>query len=405
MAVGQLKAKFGSKTWVDEGINMVKRKDTEMSTKKKIIIYIITVIFSVLYIIVGREIAMQGYPQWDDPEGEPLKVKITAIVSDQKVKETRTIVFDAKVLSGEIKGQIIRAEQQVYDNYYPQQEPVETGDRVLVYEKPYDEGSDWAMLEYVRSHMLLALGIVFVLAVLAFGRFKGLNAIISLGFTVLAIFMVFVPAVLSGHNIYLWSIVTCIYIIIMTMLFINGADKKSFAAGMGCFGGVVMAGILTVIMDKALNLTGMVSEDTLYLQMLPIDSVIDLKGIIFAAIIIGALGAVMDVGMDIASALNELRSNLPDVSSKQLISSGFNIGRDVMGTMSNTLVLAYIGSSLSTTLLFVAYNVTFLELMNMELIVVELLQAIVGSMGILLSIPFTTFICAAIYPRKHHQKI
>ena len=104
--------------------------------------------------------------------------------------------------------------------------------------------------------------------------------------------------------------------------------------------------------------------------------------------------------MDIASSLNELRTNIPDISSSKLIKSGFNIGRDVMGTMANTLVLAYIGSSLSTTLLLVAYNVTFVELMNMELIVVELLQALVGSIGILMSIPMTSFICAAIYPKR-----
>lgn len=155
-------------------------------------------------------------------------------------------------------------------------------------------------------------------------------------------------------------------------------------------------------MSWLLKLTGMVDEDSLYLQMVQTVSPIDLRGIIFAAIIIGALGAIMDVAMDIASSLYELRRNVPDISAGKLISSGFNIGRDVMGTMANTLVLAYIGSGLATTLLLVAYNVTFVELMNMELIVVELLQALVGSIGIILAIPLTALICAAIYP--HHQR-
>jgi uncharacterized membrane protein len=95
-----------------------------------------------------------------------------------------------------------------------------------------------------------------------------------------------------------------------------------------------------------------------------------------------------------------MRLNIPGISSKKLISSGMNIGRDVMGTMANTLVLAYIGSGLITTLLLVAYNVSFIELMNMELIVVEILQALVGSIGILLAIPMTALIGAAIYPNK-----
>ncbi len=380
---------------------MVKRKPVEMSKQKKIIVYILTVVFSLLYIFVGRYIAMQGYPEWEEAADAPLQAKVIAIISDEKVDATRTVVFDARVQKGDLRGETVRAEQIVYDHVYPQQDPVEVNNKVLVFENPNNSSDiEWSMLEYVRSDMILYLAIIFVAAVIIFGRFKGVNTIISLAFTILAVFAVFIPAVLSGQNIYIWAIITCIYTIVMTMLFINGADKKSMAAGLGCFSGVLTAGLLTLLMDQLLNLTGMLNEDTLYLQMLPIDSVIDLKGIIFAAIIIGAMGAVMDVAMDISSSLNELRTNIPDINSNQLVKSGFNIGRDVLGTMANTLVLAYIGSSLSTTLLFVAYNVTFVELMNMELIVVELLQAIVGSIGILAAIPFTSFICAALYPKR-----
>ena len=379
---------------------MVKRPNPQLPKKKKIIVYILTIILSIAYIVIGRQIAMQGYPEWEDPAEEPLTAKVTEIISDEQDAESRVIVFNATVLKGEMKGETIKADQTIYANYYPQQEPVTPGDKILVFANTYTEGIEWSMLEYVRSNTILYLGLFFAALVLVFGRLKGVNTLISLAFTTLAVFAVFVPSVLSGQNIYLWSIITCLYTIIMTMLIVNGADKKSFAAGMGCFLGVAMAGILTVIMDNLLQLTGMVSEDTLYLQMIPIDTPIDLKGIIFAAIIIGAMGAIMDVAMDIASSLNELRTNISDISSKKLIQSGFNIGRDVMGTMANTLVLAYIGSSLSTTLLLIAYNVTFTELMNMELIVVEFLQALVGSIGILSAIPLTSFICAAIYPKR-----
>ena len=164
-----------------------------------------------------------------------------------------------------------------------------------------------------------------------------------------------------------------------------------------------MAGLLTLLMSYLMQLTGMISEETLYLQLVQTANPIDLRGLVFAAIIIGALGAIMDVAMDIASSLNEMRQNIPNISGKQLIKSGMNIGRDVMGTMANTLILAYIGSGLITTLLLVAYNVSFIELMNMEFIVVEILQALVGSIGILLAIPMTAIISAAIYPRKKHS--
>jgi uncharacterized membrane protein len=378
---------------------MVKKKKKLDVRVKNIIIYIITVIISVAYILVGREIAMEGYPEMEKASDE-LMVKVDKIISDDTEEGARQIVFEAVVLHGEMQDEKITVNQTIRDNYYPALEPVGVGDKVLVYANAYTEGTDWNMLEYVRSHWIGYLALAFAAAVILFGRLKGINTLISLAFTCLAVFAVFIPAVLSGQNIYIWAMVTCVYVILMTMLFINGANKKSFAAGAGCFCGVAIAGLLTILMSWVLKLTGMVNEETLYLQLVQTATSIDLKGIIFAAIIIGALGAIMDVAMDIASSLYELRRNVPDISGAKLIGSGFNIGRDVMGTMANTLVLAYIGSGLSTTLLLVAYNISFVELMNMELIVVELLQALVGSIGILLCIPLTAFICAAIYPQR-----
>ena len=127
---------------------------------------------------------------------------------------------------------------------------------------------------------------------------------------------------------------------------------------------------------------------------------IDLRGVIFASIILGAVGAVMDVAMSIASSLNELVENMEKPSFSQVIKSGFEIGRDMMGTMSNTLILAYIGSSLSVLSLYCAYNSSFIYLINKEIIIVELLQALIGSIGILTVIPFATFISAKIYLGK-----
>lgn len=376
---------------------MVKRKITKQHTW---LVYLLTLLFSVGFIIGGRYFALIGYPDWEQPDDSAQIARVAEIVADLETENGRQVTFMAEILRGEDKGELVQASQTIYDNYYPVQEAVETGDKILIYANPYGVYTPWAMLEYERFDSLIWLGAAFAAALLIFGRFKGGNTLISLAFTCLAIFAVFLPAVLSGQNIYLWTIIVSLYIIAMTMLLINGAQKKSFAAGMGCFAGLCLAGLLTVLMDKALNLTGMVNEETLYLQMLDIAHPIDLKAIIFASVVIGALGAIMDTAMDISSALNELRLNVPGISARQLISSGMNIGRDVVGTMVNTLVLAYIGSSLATTLLLVAYNVAVIELMNMELIVVEILQALVGSIGILLVIPLTSLICAALYPKQ-----
>ena len=142
--------------------------------------------------------------------------------------------------------------------------------------------------------------------------------------------MVFIPSILSGKNIYLSSIIVCIYTIIMTYLIVNGINKKTLAATLGCFGGIVVSGILTIIMDKILELTGYVDEESIYLTYISTETPIDLKAIIFAAILIGAIGAIMDVSMSISSSLWEVKEKSSS-SFNALFKSGMNIGRDVMG--------------------------------------------------------------------------
>jgi uncharacterized membrane protein len=150
-------------------------------------------------------------------------------------------------------------------------------------------------------------------------------------------------------------------------------------------------------------MTGLIEEESIYLVQLYPDNPINLKAIIFAMIIVGAVGAVMDVSMSISSSLYELRIQSPEISSKELMKSGFTIGRDMMGTMANTLVLAYIGSSLTSVLLLVAYNASIHQVINRELIVAEILQALAGSMGMLLTLPLTSAICSVIYYKREEK--
>jgi uncharacterized membrane protein len=202
--------------------------------------------------------------------------------------------------------------------------------------------------------------------------------------------------VLAGANIYLGAIVVSIYIIVSTLLLVDGLTAKTVVASAGCAAGVLAAAGMTALMSRLLKLSGMVTQDTLFLAGI---GNIDLVGVVFAAIVIGAVGAVMDVAMSIASSLGELHSKAPALSAKGLFSSGIAIGRDMMSTMANTLVLAYIGSSLATVLLLLTYTNSIQGLLNIEMIVTELLQAIIGSMAILLTIPLTSAIAAMLYTR------
>lgn len=372
--------------------------------RKEVLVYLVTVALSILYILIGNQIASRDLKAATGADTrEPVKARVVKLISrsdraeDGSVSGVVILTFEATVLSGERKGQTLTATQQI-DTVYPAKlKEVEKNDKILLYEDPESEIGSWIMGEYVRFDPLLILGILFGTGLLLFGRTKGVNTIISLIFTFLSIFAVFIPAVMSGQNIYLWSVITCVFITAMTLLIINGANRKSLAAGIGCFSGVAVAGLLTLLMDGIIHLTGWLDESSMNLYVLNPNQPIDLKAIIFAGIIIGAIGAIMDVSMSLSSSLQELKTKLVTVSGRTLFRSGITIGRDIMGTMANTLLLAYIGSSLSMTLLMIAYTGSMTGLLNREAIIVEILNALAGSFGILLTIPLTSVICAVLY--------
>ncbi len=307
--------------------------------------------------------------------------------------------FDAKLLSGEDRGKTVYA-VQTWDNITPLSErPVKAGDTVILYNYGTSEGgADWLFGGYSRLDAIIVLGLVFAVLLIVFGRIKGFNTLVSLAFTCLALFAVFLPAVLSGANIYAMTIFISVYIIAMTLVITNGIETKSLTTIAGCAVGVLAAAAMSFGMDRIMHLTGMTDEHSIYLTYF--EPPIDLNGVIFAMVVIGALGAVMDVAMDISSALFELHTKTGGMSFPEYWESGLRIGRDVMGTMANSLVLAYIGSSLCSVLLMISYSANLLELLNRESIIVELMNGLVGSLAILLTIPLTTIICAAVYAQR-----
>lgn len=375
---------------------------------KQKIVYMVSVLLSILYLVVGSRVASSNMPEFEHIYQDNCeKAQVQGIIARQSAAQEVggiqygkgvNIVFGAKLLTGPQKGTLISALQNCDPDSPYQLREVKTGDHVLVTQNPDLNGDiKWMMGEYVRTDTLLIFAVAFGVMLILFGRSKGVNTILSLAFTCLSIFSVFVPAILSGKNIYFWAILTCAFIIIMTLLIVNGANKKSLCSGIGCFSGILVSGGLTLFADKFLRLTGMLNEESLFLKFLIEDQTIDLKAIIFAAILIGAVGAIMDVAISLSSALYEVYEATSGCTPAAIMRSGMTIGRDIMGTMSNTLVLAYIGGSLSLTLLLIAYSNSWLGLLNREMIVVEILQALVGSFGLLLTIPLTSAVCATIY--------
>ncbi len=384
--------------------------DKKKHRLRYLIVYIVTVLLSLMFLYFGNRFTSK------DVAGilsgttslEPERATVSMVLERNEEEfdlggtfiTNVTVRFIAKLEGGSEPGSEIIAVQSI-DGYLPSGlKEVEVGDKVLI-SKDLDnpEAYEWMFVEYRRTDTLIVIGIIFALLLLLFGGFKGFNTMISLAFTCSAVFFVFIPSILAGYNIYLSSIIICLFVIVMTLLIINGPDLKTLTSIIGCFGGVLISGLITVISDMFLKLSGYTDEDATFLAVLETTHPIDLKAIIFGAIIIGAMGAIMDVAMSIASALYELSQEGKNPTFTALLRSGFTIGRDMMGTMSNTLILAYIGSSLSVVLLLIVYSPSVLHLLNREMIVVEILQSLVGSLGILFTIPFTSLLCAAAYSR------
>lgn len=373
---------------------------------KQTVYQIISVFVSALLIffsymlIVGNGTIFKG-----ELDGEIIKARVIR-VTDVQVQnaagesEFVTVKFKAQALNSDLRGKTLEVVQEIDKSYAFSPRQVEENDKILVDSFNQNGQQFFYFGDFIRITPLMWLLAIFCVLVIVFSKMQGLKTVISLGFTCISVFCVLIPAILNGHNVYLWSILVCVFITVMTLAIISGFNMKSLCAGIGCVCGVMCAGLITVIMDIFLNMTGLIEEESIYLVQLYPDNPINLKAIIFAMIIVGAVGAVMDVSMSISSSLYELRIKSPDIRPKELMKSGFTIGRDMMGTMANTLVLAYIGSSLTSVLLLVAYNSSIEQVVNRELIVAEILQALAGSMGMLLTLPLTSAVCSVIYYNK-----
>ncbi|MCF0150486.1 MAG: YibE/F family protein [Firmicutes bacterium] len=381
----------------------------EKEQSRHALVWLATVALSLIFVLIFSRLATAKLDIFNDTEGFAVKARVLSIGDlDASVYETEAVTyenytqyFQAEVLTkGRFQGQILEA-SQASDNFstMTQEKAVSVGDKVMLYNYGGDANgeNEWVFGGYARLDGVMILVWAFALLLILLGGIKGLNTIVSLALTCLVVFTVFVPSVMAGWNIYLMTALTCVYTIVMTLFITNGISQKSCTTILGCCFGVIVAAILSFTFDRLLRLTGMLDEHSVYLKQLTSGVSIDLNGVIFAMIVIGAMGAVMDVAMDISSSLYEVHLHAPDIDFYGLFRSGMNIGRDVMGTMANTLVLAYIGSALCSILLYITYSSSLLELLNRENIVVEILQSVTGSLAILLTIPLTTLVCCFVY--------
>lgn len=315
--------------------------------------------------------------------------------------------LDIKILKGNHKGEVykIRNVIETIDVYHI---IVEEKDKVLL-NMIEDENGELVSIhiyERDREFYVYLLIFLFVISLAIIGGKKGIKSAITLFLTGVLIIKVLLPLILYGFNPVVFTILICTLIIIITFIVINGINKKTITAILGTLGGVLIAGILSQIVGTGAKITGLAGEHAKTLAFLHKNNNLDFKGILFAAIIIGALGAVMDVCMSIASSMSEIIEIKPNINKKRLIKAGMNIGKDIMGTMSNTLILAYAGGSLQLLLLLMAQNIGYVQMINLDMINAEIITALSGSIGLIWSVPITVLVGAVIYsPENSSEKI
>lgn len=371
---------------------------------------IVTLVLSIVFLAIGALICRYEPLQTTDAAFEKATVnEVIATTTEQSVRDTTvtTVIFSATINSGQHKGETFNMTQLLDEMSPPVPEMVEKGDKILViYNEPEASASavsGWSYGGVNHSTGVLLLTGAFLALILIIGRSKGVSTIIALVITTLSVFMIFIPSVLIGKNIYASTIVITMFIIFSSLLLLNGWNKKTLCAIVGNAGGILASGVLAIFINKAFGITGILNSDYLFLTMLEGGISIDLPALIWGGILIGSVGAIMDVAMSLASSIYELSEQMYEPSFKKLVISGMNIGRDAIGTMTNTLILAYVGGSMATILLFTAYTRDLVLLLNYEMLLVEVIQAVVGSIGILLAVPITVFFSAWVFLKKNSK--
>ena len=317
-----------------------------------------------------------------------VKEIVTGTVTD-KVQEVKIEIIEGDyigeefvtnyVLTYDIAGKI-----QAYE--------LDVGDKVLVQLTEDQDGNIVATVQDVaREKYIIAMFIIFLLSVVLVGGKQGVKAVLGLFATIVIIYLVLIKGVFTGKDAVIYSIASIVLTIVATFLIIGGWNKKILTAALGTIGGVLSAGIMALIFSKLAKMTG-ASEDAIQLTINIANINFEFRELLFSGIIISALGACMDVGMSIASSLDEIKMKNPEITWQELFKSGMNIGRDVIGTMTNTLILAYVGGSLTLILLFMASNLSVLEILNKETIAEQVISALAGSMGVVYTVPITSFV-------------
>lgn len=382
--------------------------------KKVVLVLLFTLLCLNSSFATSKDADMRAY--YDDKmnvKEEVVKAVIIDIPYDDLAEEKPDIPIESDIryqhltiqlITGVHKGEVFTVRNTIeYVN--PYNLVFKTGEEILLYQTETEDGAieGLRIFERPREGSIYFIIAIFFIAIVVIGGLKGLKSAITLLFTGSLIFLIMIPALLKGYSPIGISVAVCALSSTFTILVVSGRNRKTATAILGTVGGVLVAAIIAIIIGQWARLTGLGNEEAQLLAFVPHFRDLDYKGLLFAGIIIGALGAVMDVAMSIASSMSEIEQIHPKISNKELFKSGMNVGRDIMGSMSNTLILAYVGSSIQVLLLFYSFNVSAYAIINMDHMASEIIRAMAGSIGLVFAIPITAGIYTYNRVEKDHR--
>ena len=306
-----------------------------------------------------------------------------------------------KVLTGQFKGTVQTLDNMLTGN--PAYDiSLNKGDKVVLHLEAKNtevnsvDDVDFFIADIKRDYSLEAFAALFMVLLVVIGRKKGVFSLVSIIATISLMFFVLVPLILHGVNPVVSAVVVGILSTIITIYLVGGFNSKSSAAIIGTGLSLIFAGGMSLAAIWMARLTGFAGEESMFLYSTRPD--LSFKGILAASMIIAALGALMDTGVSIASSVNEIYETDKKLTVNQLFKSGMNIGKDIIGTMSNTLILVYLGSALPLVLL--SNNIDLQKFFNLNQVATEILSALIGSISILACVPLTAIIAAYLIKRQ-----
>ncbi len=380
---------------------------SKWDNKRIIAVVVLTAIFILSYFLIHFFLIEKA--ESTSAKSEFAKGRVVSVLQDntQRDESTEGVLRGSQEVIVEILSGTQKGKQFLTTNYLSALYNINAkeGAKVIVRLDPQGDSVSAFIYSYDRGMVILVLILIFVASLLIIGRGKGAMAFIALFITFVSIVGILFPLLEYGFPAIPVTVLIVFYTTVFTFVLIDGINKKTISAALGTLSGVVIASLFAAIAGAFAHITGFQTNESEELLLIGRDHGMKIGGLFTCGILIAALGAVMDVAMSIASAVHELRSVNTALSARELFESGMNIGRDAMGTMANTLILAFAGSSFTLLLLVYFYDITPLQLLSTDLIAREVIQGVSGSIGIVLTVPIVALLSARIETMKKDTKV